>query len=94
MNNEKATVVRDAFVDDLTKIGSVTGCAREVKVPWLLVHGSADQVVPIGDSREIFSQANQPKELVEIPGADHTFTGEFTAKIIGVVAPWVTARLA
>ena len=31
-------------------------------VPWLLIHGGADGIVPIEDSREIFALANEPKK--------------------------------
>ncbi len=94
MWDDEKCPLSQAYMDDLAKIGSVVGRAKEIKVPWLLVHGSEDDVVAIGDSREIFAQANQPKQLVEIPGSNHVFAGEFTAKMIGTVVPWVTARLA
>jgi len=46
--------------------------------PTLLVHGEADKVVPVSQSRE-FARALKSKgvasELVVIPGADHSFTG-------------------
>ena len=61
------------FVDDMNSIGTVIGLGASVKVPWLLVHGTADDVVPIEESREMFEQANEPKELYEIPGSDHVF---------------------
>lgn len=82
-----------AYMDDMAKIGSTADRAKDIKVPWLLVHGSEDDVVPIGDSREIFAAANQPKHLVELPGSNHVFAGEYTAKMIEVVVPWIAARL-
>ncbi|MBI3880973.1 MAG: alpha/beta fold hydrolase [Verrucomicrobia bacterium] len=81
------------YMDDLTKIGSVIGHAKDIRAPWLLVHGTEDDVVPITDSREIFTKANQPKQLVEIPGSGHVFAGEHTAKMIGTVVPWIAERL-
>ena len=62
-----------AFVDDMNTNATVVGLAKSVKVPWLLVHGTADDVVPIEESREMFELANEPKELYEIPDADHVF---------------------
>lgn len=82
-----------SYMDDMAKIGSVAPRAKDIRVPWLLVHGSEDDVVPIGDSREIFALANEPKQLVELPGSNHVFAGEHTAKMIGTVVPWVAARL-
>ena len=62
-----------AFVDDMNEIGSVTEYAPHITVPWLLVHGGSDDVVPIDESREIHALANEPKELFEIPECDHVF---------------------
>jgi pimeloyl-ACP methyl ester carboxylesterase len=82
-----------AYMDDMLKIDTVIGRAPEIKVPWLLIHGTEDDVVPLTDSREIFARANAPKQLTELPGANHVFAGEFTAKMIAAVVPWITARL-
>src|ERR1051325_4023999 len=77
-----------AFMDDLRKIGSVIGEAPKIKIPWLLIHGVEDDVVPISDSREIFAKANPPKELKEIQGANHVFAGDATAKMMEMGQAW------
>jgi pimeloyl-ACP methyl ester carboxylesterase len=94
MWDEESCPLSQAYMDDMAKVDTVIGCAKEIKIPWLLVHGTEDDVVPISDSREIFAQANQSKQLVELPGSNHVFAGEFTAKMIDTVVPWITARLA
>ncbi len=80
------------YMDDLAKIGSVAPFAAQINVPWLLVHGSADDVVPITDSREMFTAANSPKQLVEIPGANHVFAPPNTQEMIDPVKAWIAAR--
>lgn len=50
--------------DNLSKIGSV----RE---PLLVVSGSADSLTPVWMAKSVFAQANQPKQLMVIPGASH-----------------------
>ena len=65
-----------SFVDDMNSIGTVIGLAGSVKVPWLLVHGTTDDVVPIEESREMFEQANDPKDLFVIENCDHVFDAE------------------
>ena len=50
--------------DNLSKIGSV-------RVPLLMVSGSADSLTPVWMAKAIFAQANQPKQLMVIPGAGH-----------------------
>jgi fermentation-respiration switch protein FrsA (DUF1100 family) len=42
-----------------------------VKVPLLIQHGDADRVVPVAQGRALFAMANEPKQMVEIPGAGH-----------------------
>jgi pimeloyl-ACP methyl ester carboxylesterase len=78
-----------SYMDDLRKIGSVAAQAAKIKVPWLLVHGTADDVVPIDDSRQIFARANQPKQLVELPNANHVFAGEASQQMIEKVRDWI-----
>ncbi|MGV3774410.1 MAG: alpha/beta hydrolase [Verrucomicrobiales bacterium] len=77
------------YMENMAQIDSVVGKASQINIPWLLVHGSADDVVPIQDSYDIFANANQPKELVELPGANHVFSGEFTAPMIQTVTHWL-----
>jgi hypothetical protein len=78
-----------AYMDDMQKIGTVINEAPKIKVPWLLVHGTEDDVVPITDSRDIFAKANKPKELKEIPGSNHVFAGDASAKMIEIVKNWI-----
>lgn len=82
-----------AYMDDMAKIHSVADQAPKIKVPWLLVHGTEDDVVPLQDSKDIAARANDPKELIELPGADHVFSGPATQKMIEVVTAWIKSRL-
>ncbi len=81
------------YLDDMEHIGSVADHSRQIHVPWLLLHGTADDVVPIDDSRDIFRNANEPKTLVEIQGADHLFSGDFLPLAAGRVAEWLSEQL-
>ncbi len=42
----------------------------EVRVPVLLVHGDADEVVPVADSRELARRLPRAR-LIEVPGGTH-----------------------
>lgn len=77
------------YMDDMARIGSVIDEAPKINVPWLLIHGTEDDVVPIQESREIFARANDPKQLVELPGANHVFAGEHTAPMVAEVVKWL-----
>ena len=41
-------------------------------VPLLLIHGTADQVVPYHHAQYLFEKAHDPKQLWTIEGGDHT----------------------
>jgi uncharacterized protein len=82
-----------AFLDDMTRIGSVVNAARGVSAPWLLVHGLADDVVPPQDSRDLLAVANEPKRLIEMPQADHVFSESHAEAMAGVVAAWTRELL-
>jgi len=60
---------------------------REIKIPVLIIHGTADRVVPIENSRELARQFENSR-LVEVQGADHNYKGkeQETARII---AEWI-----
>jgi len=78
------------FMDDMHRIGSVLEKGREVRVPWLLVHGDADTVVPLTDTTEIASVADAARtEVVELPGADHLFDGAATEAMTRAVLDWL-----
>lgn len=83
----------EAYVEDLKTIGNTLEAASSVKQPWLLIHGSADDVVPVKDSRDAFDTAQGVKELIEIPGAGHVFGEESYGRIVDAVDSFLSAAL-
>lgn len=57
------TLMTNRF-DSLAKIGR---CRR----PVLVVHATADRVVPFGLGERLFAAANEPKQFVAVEGSDH-----------------------
>ncbi len=47
--------------------------ATERRAPWLIVHGSGDETVPVTEARDLDRAARAPRELLVIEGAGHTF---------------------
>lgn len=41
------------------------------RAPLLIQHGGADSVIPVEQGRRLFDMANEPKELVILPGVGH-----------------------
>ncbi len=77
-----------AFLDDMRAIDTVLPVAPRVTVPWLLVHGTADTVVPPEESEAIAAAVPQA-ELVLVEGADHLFSGEAERPMAAHVAAWL-----
>ena len=82
-----------AFLDDVESIGSVVEKGALIRVPWLLVHGIEDDIVPLQDSLDIRRAADGRPVLVELPGLDHSFTGNET-QMAETVVPWILKTLA
>ena len=92
MLDKPGCVWNRALADDAARIGRVTPQAALVSVPWLLVHGDADEMVPLTDAVDAQAAATGFAELVTLPGVDHRFTGAMPA-VIDVVVPWLLRRL-
>jgi len=80
---------RAALEEDLLEHDSLTGLAPSVTAPWLLVHGTADDVVPCVHSRDMHAAAGPRAEYRELTGADHSFTGDGLLRMVAVVLPWL-----
>lgn len=81
------------FMNDMAAIGSVLSSGSKVSVPWLLVHGSADDVVPPQDSHDIHAVAREPKKLVIVEGADHSFGAGHESALGEAIVAWVEEHL-
>jgi uncharacterized protein len=77
---------------DATRLGSLTSQAAAVRVPWLLVHGDVDELVPLQDSLDARAAAGGRPDLVVLPGVDHRFTDAIPAMYAAVV-PWLEAHV-
>lgn len=88
MFDKPGLVLPAAYMADLRTIGTVVDEAAQVSVPWLFVHGTADPLVPIHHSRDAFARAREPKQLVELPGADHIFEPDLTPTMVRTVTDW------
>ena len=78
-----------AYVDDLNYIGDTLSAAEAVTQPWLVIHGAADDLVPIEDGRAAFEAAMGPKKWLEIPGAGHSFDEASYPEVIDAVDGWL-----
>jgi pimeloyl-ACP methyl ester carboxylesterase len=69
--------VKSTLLDDLDKHPlrlDIAAKAAEITQPWLLMHGEADQTVPLAHAQELHT-AQPNAEFFVLPGGDHTFGG-------------------
>lgn len=55
--------------------------------PVLIVHGDADDVVPVMNAHRLYAKAGEPKELVVLPGLGHRLRQQ--EKAIAVLIGWL-----
>jgi len=94
MWDEPDCPLSQVYMDDLTQIDTVVDLSSQIAVPWLLVHGDEDDVVPIEDSHDILAKANSHAQLVTIEGANHVFSDEYTPVMVEKVIAWIKTQLA
>jgi pimeloyl-ACP methyl ester carboxylesterase len=93
MWDEPSCPLSQRYVDDLGAIGDLFDEVGQVSVPWLLIHGTADDVVLIEDSRDAYDTAEDPKRFVEIQGAGHSFDDKTYPQVIQEAGDWLDEYL-
>lgn len=66
------------YMEDLELNGqrlNIQDNAKRIIVPWLIVHGTADESVPVSHALDLH-KANPQAQLMIIEGANHTFGGK------------------
>ncbi|MGV3519357.1 alpha/beta hydrolase [Luteitalea sp.] len=81
-----------ALEADAAQLGSLTAQAAAVRAPWLLVHGDADELVPLQDALDARAAAGGRPDLVILRGVDHRFTDAIRAMSTAVVS-WLQQHL-
>ncbi|HUW65287.1 MAG TPA: alpha/beta hydrolase [Spirochaetia bacterium] len=70
----EATLKRKFFAD--LRGWDVLDCAARLSPrPFLVLHGTADDVVPPRDAELLYQAAGEPKRMLLVQGADHQFAG-------------------
>jgi hypothetical protein len=52
------------------------GSIKRSTKPKFIIHGEADELIPLRAVREFYAQLGEPKEFVEIDRANHLFEGQ------------------
>jgi len=91
MWEEEDCPLSSGFMRDLCEtIGTVAPLAESVATPWLLVHGTADDVVLPKDTETVQRLKGDAVEVVFIDGADHSFNEPVhKAQLTETVVEWL-----
>ena len=76
------------FVDDFNNYNLLTCIQRLSGLPLLVLHGSLDAIVPLDQAKKLFQQADKPKLMRVIEGADHQFS-QHAMEATGIVIAWL-----
>ena len=77
MWEDETTPLSQTFIDDLYQIETIVPAVKEIRLPWLLIHGSNDDVVLPDDSVHIYNNLKGKKKHIAIEGTDHSFAGHW-----------------
>lgn len=92
MWDEDGCPLSQRYVDDMHAVGNTLSAAETVRTPWLLLHGTADDVVFPKDSHDLAAALRGPHKLVEIEGAGHSFDGHHR-EVADEVRAWLDGHL-
>ena len=66
---------------------------RQINSPLLVIAGSSDTIIPVGQSRRLFDTAREPKRLVIVEGADHNDESVAAGpEVVAAVASFLAGR--
>ncbi len=81
------------FYGDASKY-DIYSSAEKIKEPTLIVHGSSDDIVPVEQSKNLFSHLRCEKKLEIIEGADHRYSDdEHFSRMMAYVSEWFRQHL-
>ncbi len=67
----------------------VVKAVKEVRCPVLIIHGSLDEQVPPSNAEDMYKNANEPKSVQIIEGADHRFTNpSYRKRAVELTLSW------
>lgn len=84
--------LKQDFFSDIRRhdLAAALGALSSVQV----LHGTDDEVVPLEDARRIYAGVKSPKELLVLPGADHSITQPSCRRqAVAASLAWFTQQL-
>ena len=92
MWEDESTPLSQQFMDDLCQIDTIVPAVKELRLPWLLIHGSDDDVVLPDDSLHLYNNLKGKKQHIVIENTDHSFVGHWDT-LAGNIHDWLKKHL-
>ncbi len=84
----RAFTIKKQFLDDLDE-QRLGDRLRELRVPVLILHSPADEIVDVDHARRLYAALQHPKSFVSLDDADHLLSDRADAEYAaGVLAAW------
>ena len=80
----------EEWLDNFSLVSPIKHVSGIAPRPLLLLHGSQDEVVDVSHAYRLYTQADEPKEIVVIDGAGHRLRRDEQA--VAVIIDWLKAR--
>jgi putative redox protein len=79
-----------SLLEDLQQL-DVVQAAKKISCPVLILHGDADEVVPVAEAYELDRCLKPPKRLLVLEGGDHRFSNPaHMERALGEALDWLT----
>jgi len=90
----KAAQLSDVAVAVVAMSSQLYGTRQieQMRKPLLLVHGADDEVLAAAASEDIFARANEPKQIVLLPGAGHSLM-QASEDVFDLLLDWLPRRV-
>jgi pimeloyl-ACP methyl ester carboxylesterase len=82
-----------SLLEDLEKI-NVPDAARKIRCPVLILHGDADEVVPVDEANELYANLGNSKRLSILPSTDHRLSNPAVMqRALAEALDWLTKHV-
>ncbi len=92
INAGTASPVAAAVIAISSQLAGAHVVADLAPKPLLLIHGTADDILPHRSSELIYERAQEPKRLMLFEGADHRLSGK-GEELFALVDEWLSTRI-
>ena len=81
------------FIESLLQAKNLLSDSKSISIPWLLIHGTRDKIVPIVELKPIIESKIPQRDLIEIDGGDHNFSGNYLSSACDILIKWIGKQM-